>query len=386
MGTGEQLSSRTFALVVVAGLALVMAGCARVGKPNGWASPEIDGSLYVSLDRGQVQSLDAETYQIEWEFPQAKEFSCGGGEAQSRDLEGIYESPALGDETLYIGAYDGNVYAVDREDASCKWLFETGDPIVGGLALTEDGVYVPSQDGFLYLLDAEDGSEITKRAVGDVWATPLVTKDAVYVATMEGKLWKLAPGTLEPLWDEPFSVESALLTSPTSNLRGQILVGGIGKTLYAVSEDDGSEVWSASGANWFWGRPLVDGETIYATNLGKEVKAINAADGSELWSFKAGSAIRAGVVVVGDTVVAVDDKGQVYRLAREDGALIGQPNELEETVHATPLVLSERPATSGSLTPAPTGDEEGAEVLISTKDGHLWVLDVTQGRTAEVVD
>jgi outer membrane protein assembly factor BamB len=367
-------------------LAVVMAGCAGVGKPNGWASPEIDGSLYVSLDRGQLQSLDAETYQIEWEFPQADDFSCGGGEEQFHDLEGIYEAPAFDDETLYIGAYEGNVYAVDREDASCKWLFETGDPIVGGLVLTEDGLYVPSEDGFLYLLDPEDGTEITRREVGETWTTPLVVKDAVYAATIDGKLWKLEPRTLEPLWDEPFSVSSALLTPPTSNLRGQVLVGGIGKRLYAVSEDDGSEVWSASGANWFWGRPAVDGDTIYATNLGKEVKAINAADGEELWSYKTDSAIRAGAVVVGDMVVAVDDKGQVYRLSAEDGSLVGQPNELEETVHATPLVLGERPATSGSLTPTPTDDEVGPEVLISTKDGHLWVLDVTQGRTTEVVN
>jgi outer membrane protein assembly factor BamB len=378
------LSSKTIALVALAALALLASACAGVGKPNGWASPEIEGSLYVSLERGRLSALDPATYEVEWEFPASDEFSCGGGSEERWELEGIYEAPALDDETLYFGAYDGAVYAVDRERATCKWRFETGDPIVGGVVLTDEGLYVPSEDGFLYLLDPEDGSEKTKRQVGDTWATPLVLDDAVYVATIDGKLWKLEPGTLEPLWDEPFSVSAALLTAPTLNPSGGVLVGGIGKKLYLVSEESGAEVWSASGANWFWGRPVVDGNVIYATNLGKEVKAINAEDGSERWTFKTETSVRAGVVVAGDVVVAVDDQGNVYRLGSEDGSLQGQPSRLEQTVHATPLLLGvSRPGT-GSPTRTPAGEAE-TEVLISTKDGNLWVLNVTRGTVTEVV-
>lgn len=378
------MNSRPVALLAVVALALLASACAGVGKPNGWASPEIDGSLYVSLERGHLSSLDPETYQLEWEFPASDEFSCGGGSQERRELEGIYEAPALSNDTLYFGAYDGSVYAVDREQATCKWRFDTGDPIVGGVVLTDDGLYVPSEDGFLYLLDPEDGSEKTKRQVGDTWATPLVLKDAVYVATIDGKLWKLARDTLEPLWDSPFSVSAALLTPPTLSPSGGILVGGIGKKLYLVSEENGKEVWSASGANWFWGPPVVDGDVIYATNLGKEVKAINAGDGSERWTFQTETAVRAGVVVAGDVVVAVDDQGNVYRLNSEDGSLQGQTSRLEQTVHATPLLLGASRPTSGSPTPTPADGAE-PEVLISTKDGNLWVLNVSRGTVTEVV-
>jgi len=366
-------------------LSLLMVGCARIGKPTGWASPELDESLYVTLERGRLSALDPESFAVQWEFPASDEFSCGGGSQERYDLEGIYEAPALDDDTLYFGAYDGAVYAVDREQATCEWRFETGDPVVGGVVLTDEGLYVPSEDGFLYLLDPEDGSEIIRSEVGDIWATPLVTKDAVYVATIEGKLWKLERETLEPLWDAPFSKDAALLTPPTISPMGGILVGGIGKNLYLVDEDDGSEVWQASGKNWFWGPPLGDGEVIYATNLGKEVLALNAEDGSEVWSFETQASVRAGVVLIGDTVVAVDESGAVYRLDAESGDLLGQPNELEQTVHATPLLIGGNP-TSGSITPTPTDGEEGREVLISTRDGTLWLLDVAQGRTSEVVD
>lgn len=378
---------RLAALAGIAALGLLLAGCAGVGKPDGWASPESAGqSLYVTLDRGHMTSLDAETYGLQWDFPSSDTFACGPGKAVKRDLEGIYEAPAIDSDTLYFGAYDKAVYAVNRADGSCKWRFETGDPIVGGVVLGSDGLYVPSEDGSLYLLNPEDGTEITSNPVGDIWATPLVLKDAVYVATMDGELWKLKPGTLEPLWDAPFSVSAALFSPPTMLGTDTILVGGIGKKLYAVNASDGTQKWAASGSNWFWGRPAVDGTRVYATNLGGEVKAIDGENGAELWTFKADASLRAGPVVAGDVVVAVDNDGKVYRLSEAAGELLGQPNELEEGVYATPVLLEARGGSATpSGTPAATAQPSSEVVLIATRSGHLWELDVAQGRTTEVV-
>ena len=385
--------SSAIALTLVVAFAVMAAGCSRVSKPNGWAAPEINGdSLYVSLDRGKLSSLDPETYQLQWEFPVTEEFVCGSGAAQRRDLEGIYETPAIDSETLYFGAYDGAVYAVNRSDGACKWRFETGDPIVGGVVFGTEGLYVPSEDGFLYLLSPEDGSEVAKFAAGELWSTPLVTKDAVYVATMEGKLWKLSLDKLEPIWPAPFSVDAALLTAPTLVDPSTILVGGIGKRLYAVDTADGAEKWSVKGKNWFWGPPAIEGTTVYATNLGSEVKAIDGTNGDELWTFKAESSLRSGVVVAGDVVVAVDNSGHVYRLNADSGESLGQPNALEEGVYATPLLLgggqgASSPTASARPSASPAASEAvGDQVLISTKSGHLWTLDVTLGRTTEVVD
>lgn len=386
-------TKRGIALGAIVVFAVLATGCAGVSKPSGWTRPEISGqSLYVSLDRGKLSSLDPATYQLQWEFPVTEEFACGGGTAQRRDLKGIYETPAIDGETLYFGAYDGVVYAVNRSDGACKWRFETGGPIVGGVVFGTEGLYVPSESGFVYLLNPEDGTEIAKFAAGEVWSTPLVTKDAVYVATMEGKLWKLSLGTLEPIWDQPFSVDAALLTPPALVDSSTILVGGIGKRLYAVDAGDGAEKWSVSGKNWFWGPPAVDGTTVYATNLGSEVKAINGTNGDELWTFNANESLRAGVVVAGDIVVAVDNSGAVYRLGADNGELQGQPNELAEGVYATPLLLSggqgvSSPTASASPAATPASSQAaGATVLIATKSGHLWTLDVTLGRTTEVVD
>jgi hypothetical protein len=91
-------------------------------------------------------------------------------------------------------------------------------------------------------------------------------------------------------------------------------------------------------------------------------------------------------------VVAVDNSGSVYRLSADNGELQGQPNEREEGVYATPLLLSggvNASSPTASTRPSATPPESQATddtVLIATTSGHLWTLDVTLGRTTEVVD
>lgn len=392
-------------MVLVA--AVLAAGCAHVSKPTGWSTPEVDsGSLYTTLDRGKLSSLDAATYAAKWQFPTGKEVTCGSEAAEKHDIEGIYEAPSLDDSNVYFGGYDGWVYAVDRGSGVCKWRFETPDPIVGGTVLGKAGLYVPSEDGNLYLLNPADGSLIKKRNVGEIWTTPLLTDDGIYVDTMDGNLFKLDPETLEDVWSKPFSVASALLVPPTKLGDDTVLVGGIGKKLYAVSAADGSQKWAVSGDNWYWGRPAIDGTTVYATNLGGEVQAIDGTNGDVTWTYTTLKSLRAGVTVTDGMVVAADTSGNVYRLDKASGELQGQPNELNETVYATPLLLAAgapgqaspaaspgassspapSPARSGSPAPSPApGGSGGPAVLISTQGGHLYLLDVALGRTTEVV-
>lgn len=343
-------------LLPLAGFMLLMAGCASVQSPDGWApaTPE-DGTLYASLHGGKISSLDAETYEERWEFPAENEFACGNDAARDHDLEGIYGAPAISDSMIYVGAYDGSAYAVNKEDGNCAWQFETDDFIVGGVVLGEAGLYVPSSDGFLYLVDPETGAETASFEAGDLWATPLLTEDAVYQPTMEGKLWKLDPETLEPIWEEPFETDSALLTAPGGGIvrpvplqRGmplegveQVVVGGIGRTLFSIDPTRGEEQWGYDGGNWFWGQPIFSGDAVFATNLDGKVYAVNRDTGEELWTFATGEKIRAAAAILGDAVIVVNNSGDAYSLDAATGDRNWGPIDLKETVYADPVVIDD---------------------------------------------
>jgi outer membrane protein assembly factor BamB len=268
---------------------------------------------------------------------------------------------------------------------------------------------VASTDGYEYILDPKDGTNKAKFNTGESWATSLLTSDALYVATMKGELWKLDPTDLHNLWPAPFKTSAALLTNPKLVGDDMIVVGGIGKTMYGIETTGGTEKWSASGGNWFWGEPLVDGTTVYVTDLDGEVKALDGTTGKSVWSadFKALNSTRAGAVMTGDTLVVVDNSGVIYRLEKATGNAIGQPNLLNEDVLTTPLVLagaasgasSTATAAAGasgsvsatatiSATPTPVASTAAggqAKVYIVTQSGNMYEFDADAAKTTQVV-
>jgi outer membrane protein assembly factor BamB len=349
-------------------LLLLAAGCARFAKPDGWAPAQVSGdTLFVSTQNGKLSAVDPETYTELWRFPAADEQACGAEQQQLRELKAIYAAPVVTDDAVYFGAWDGNVYALDRATGDCTWDFETDDPIIGGLTLDEDRLFAASTDGNLYVLDAATGEELGRAHAGDVWSRPALAEGVLYVANVTGDLMAFDPDTLEQTWEAPFGVSAGLLTDPTP-FDGRVIVGGITEKLYAVDMASGQEQWAFAGAgNWFWGRPLVDGDVVYATNLDAHAYAIDLATGRALWSFKADWPIRPGPVVAEGVVVVVDDKGNVYGLDPATGDLLWNgPTEIKKEVLADPYVL-------------PDGD-----VMIVSKGGDLFTISPEDGRLTTV--
>ncbi len=67
----------------------------------------------------------------------------------------VWASPAIGsDGTVYIGAHDKKVYALDGKSGARKWEFETGDIVFSSPSIGSDGtLYVGSEDKKVYALD-----------------------------------------------------------------------------------------------------------------------------------------------------------------------------------------------------------------------------------------
>lgn len=343
--------NRSLALLPVLALALLAAGCASITNPDGWAgpAPAPDGSvLYLTTDNGELSAVDPEDFSAIWIFPATEEILCADStEARSVDLQGIYSTPQLDDSSVYIGAYDGNVYSLDREDGSCNWIFETDDPVVGGITLHDGRLYFGSDDSNLYVVDPATGDEIDRFEAGEsVWVKPLIEDGILYVSTVGGDLHALDAESLDPVWDEPFSAKGGLLTDPVT-AGDMILVGGIGETLYAVDMATGTERWSVGGSNWFWGTPLVDEEAgvIYAPNLDSNVYALTF-DGSAAWpqAFQAENGVRSSprLSADGETLLIIDRKGNVYGVDPENGSgLWPAPAQLNDTVLSDPLLLDD---------------------------------------------
>lgn len=198
---------------------------------GGWAPHGVavaDGRVYAVADRedgGDIVALDAASGAERWRRPLEYEPTSrpavgdngifvgteGGLAAFARDGTSRWtfpyttreetpvdsywsgSAPALADRTVYLGAPDGRVYAIDAETGDERWAFWTwnavsGDPVVAG-----DTVYVASDDTFVYALDAADG---TRRWEFDTAGDPdgagaAVVNDMLFVAAREDGLYAL---------------------------------------------------------------------------------------------------------------------------------------------------------------------------------------------------
>ncbi len=114
----------------------------------------------------------------------------------------LWGKPLLVDGTLYQGALDHKLYAIEAATGKELWRFEASSAPIAAQPTLKDGVlYVGAFDSNFYAVNAKDGSLKWKTVVdGWVWTGASVTSDAVYFGDVRGKLYALDLATGQRNW------------------------------------------------------------------------------------------------------------------------------------------------------------------------------------------
>src|SRR6202034_397736 len=101
-------------------------------------------------------------------------------------------SPTLANGVIYVGSYDGNVYAVNAATGAKVWAFLTGGLVFSSPAVANGVVYVGSDDKNVYALNAATGAKLWSYTTGyDVVSSPAVVNGVVYIGSEDGKVYAL---------------------------------------------------------------------------------------------------------------------------------------------------------------------------------------------------
>ena len=260
--------------------------------------------LYIGTATGRLIALDTVTGQTIWRSDPLGEES----------VRAIYGTPAVVDGTVYVGGYDGVLYAIATADGENTKVRTLGGAIIGGPTVVDDIILIGSSDGYMYAIDRIVETIEWKFQTGHkVWSTPTVVDGVVYFGSLDHNLYAVDLEDGSELWH--FKTQGAVVAQPVI-IGGRVFIGSFDGVFYAVDVGSGAEIWRFEDAgNWYWASAIAVGPLIYAPSLDGNLYALDINTGELRWTLKTEGAIIGSPAVVHDMIAVPSTDGRV-RLAR----------------------------------------------------------------------
>jgi outer membrane protein assembly factor BamB len=222
----------------------------------------------------------------------------GKGRLRWRTHIGASEtSPVIVGNRLYVGDWQGNVYAIDARTGQIEWTAHTNGAVKGGVAVSGNRLYVGSYDGHVYAFDARNGHRLW-RASGDsrlfghgrFYSTPSAAYGRVYIGSTDGKVYSFGATSGKRRWSH--STGGFVYGSPAI-WNQLVLVGSYSHRFYAFDAATGDIRWSFQANGPISGSATVINGVVYFATLSQSAKhgrtyALNARNGKLLWTFPDG--------------------------------------------------------------------------------------------------
>lgn len=105
-----------------------------------------------------------------------------------------FSPPAVAEETVYIGARDGSLYAYDAQDGRELWTYKTtGNTVVGSPVVADGHVYFSTAGNQLVnCVTADDGIRKWTMPIDGSPLSPVVLDEAVFVGDRSGRVHALS--------------------------------------------------------------------------------------------------------------------------------------------------------------------------------------------------
>ncbi len=268
----------------------------------------------------------------------------------------IRSSPAVDNRTLYVGAYDHNLYALDAETGEFLWKYPTGGGIASSPCVYEGIALFGSVDHALYAVDADTGRvRWTCPTQGKVWSSPRAAFGHVFFGSDDRHLYAVNVQGGRVAWK--FEADGKVRSSPAVGEEA-IYVGCEAGTLYAV-DMSGNTRWRFRARRGVTSSPALAREMVYVGGRDRYVYGVDAQSGWLIWRYRTGGPVISSPTVDDKVVFIGSADGHLYALDAETGRLVW------------------RHATGSQVTSSPVVFNDS--VYFGSVDGHVHSLDTQTG-------
>jgi outer membrane protein assembly factor BamB len=312
-----------------------------------WSSPAVvDGVVYIGSDDNKVYALDAITGTKIWSHGTSGDVRSSPTVWRGMVIVGSNDdkivalstltgnkvwnyhisddvgraSPLVSGSTVYIGARDGNFYALDANTGDLRWQLNTW-AVWGAPAVSGNTLYVGSDKSILYALNPATGATKWSATLGDrVRCTPSIKNGTVYVGADDYRVYAYNASTGALKWKTSAFPHKGIVRSSPAVWNGMVFVNTgetdpMGSHVYALDADTGETVWSHTMADYATSSPAIANGVLYTGSYDHQIYAFDARTGEKLWTsgydeMQAG--IPGSVAVLNGTVYIGSKDDKVY--------------------------------------------------------------------------
>ncbi len=242
------------------------------------------------------------------------------------------------------------------------WVLKGLGGVTGGIVGQKGDLFVPTLRGQLIKLQAATGKILWRYTVPGgktIRGTPALLPGRVCFGNDDGRLRCLSPQTGKLL----FSVKTDDAIEHGIKWQGRTLFfESLDSNVYAVSALSGKVLWQKASNFWLKGAPALDGNTLYMGGIDGRLRSLNTHGGGENWFIDMKTPFYGAPLVADDLVIFCLWNAQVVALQKKGAA------------EAWRTRLRDIPGCA--TTPALAGDR----IITGSLDGHLYALDVDNGK------
>jgi outer membrane protein assembly factor BamB len=293
-----------------------------------------NGDVVVSGDTGEVWAVRPEG-EIRWRTD------------ATDTTRGFHGTPAIANGTVYVGAYDGALYAFDLETGERYWRTQLGDAIGSSPGYHDGRVYIAVEyyepSGAIFALDAVTGEVVweDRRITNHPHSTCAIDREAgrLVVGSNDGYLYCWSYPDHEFLWRYEAGED---VKGPIATWDGSAFFGSWSDEVYRVALADGSEEWATDlGASVMAG-PSVEPSTgtVYVGDQHESLYALDAAGGDEQWETDVGGPVVGCPTVTSDHVLVGSYEPKLCAVEKATGDDVWSV-PAEGNVTSTPLMTDE---------------------------------------------
>ena len=334
----------------------------RIGEPKKqWAGFSLTESYYER--NGKAEKYP--DFSVNKEYPQVKE------QWITKTGVGIYCSPAVEKDKVFIGDDMGYLTAYALKDGKALWRFQSGKRIVGTPAVSKGIVVFGSADCKIYGLNAQNGNLLwTVETSEPVLGAVTIDNGTAYIGASDHTFRAINTCNGEIKWTFT-GVKGYIETKPLVT-DSKVIFGAWDNTLYALNKADGRELWKWTGgltrmhfspaAVW----PVAAEGKVFITDPQRAMTAIEIETGNTVW--------RTFQSMVRETIGLSEDGERIYSKTMNDSIVCystkgSHPHEL----WASNVGFGYEHAPSMQV-------EKDGIVFGSTKEGLIFALEAKTGK------